>query len=88
MDTEPANSGDTAGLHPLDRWRLARNWSLEALAAALEIGTPTVSRYINGRRMPGPEVMQRIFKLTEGEVEPNHFYRLPKGAGNGEEPSG
>lgn len=74
---------ETAGHHPLDRWRLARSWSLDALAAALEVNVATVSRYINGRRMPGPEVMQRIFALTEGEIQPNDFYKLPKGAGNG-----
>lgn len=83
MDTE------TAGLHPLDRWRLARNWSLEALAATLEVSTATVSRYINRRRTPEPEVMDKIFRLTGGQVAPNDFYELPDlGAAPDGEPRG
>lgn len=80
---ETPEAMDTAGQHPLDSWRLARGWTLEALAATLEVSTAAVSRYINGRRRPDPAVMQRIFALTEGAVAPNDFYRLPKNA-NGE----
>lgn len=71
MDTQ------TAGLHPLDRWRRDRDWTLESLAAALEVNVATVSRYISGRRKPEDAVMARIFAVTEGAVQPNDFYRLP-----------
>ena len=28
--------------------------------------------------IPGPELMERIFRLTNGEVEPNDFYDVPR----------
>ena len=74
---------DTAS-HPLEAWRKARGLTKEQLGAALGCDGATVSRYISRRRLPTPEIMRRIFAVTEGAVQPNHFYQLPKEGANGE----
>jgi transcriptional regulator with XRE-family HTH domain len=63
--------------HPLDLWRQRRKLNKEELGAALGVDGATVSRYISGRRLPGPAIMVKIYVLTGGEIEPNHFYELP-----------
>lgn len=35
---------------------------------------PTVSRYVNGERIPEPEMMALIVEATKGQVTPNDFY--------------
>ncbi len=35
----------------------------------------TIHRYVNGERMPSPEMMRKIYDATNGEVTPNDFYQ-------------
>jgi DNA-binding transcriptional regulator YiaG len=37
-----------------------------------------VRKWIKRDRLPGPESMKAIFKVTKGAVQPNDFYDLPK----------
>ncbi|MDH3913879.1 MAG: helix-turn-helix transcriptional regulator [Rhodospirillales bacterium] len=69
-----------AAPHPLDAWRRAKGLTKEQLGAALGCDGATVSRYISGRRLPAPKIMQRIFEVTAGQVQPNDFYALPPDA--------
>lgn len=47
-------------------------------AADIGVSLQAVDRYRHGQRIPRPEVMVRIYSVTEGEVCPNDFYNLPK----------
>ena len=48
------------------------------LAEACGCSRSYVGRVIAGERVPGPELMGRFYLATNGEVEPNDFYDLPK----------
>ena len=37
-----------------------------------------ISKWCQGHRIPRQEEMQTIYEITEGKVEPNDFYILPK----------
>ena len=55
--------------------------SVPALQKKLGIRTvDSVYKYLRGDHIPSPEVMARIFKATNGAVQPNDFYDLPKPA--------
>ena len=41
---------------------------------------PTIYRYVNGERIPEPDIMQEIYSATRGEVSPNDFYDLQRRA--------
>ncbi|MFC3227362.1 helix-turn-helix domain-containing protein [Marinibaculum pumilum] len=43
-------------------------------ARRIGVKHPTVSRYLDGQRIPRPEQMQRIHEVTNGEVGPADFY--------------
>lgn len=45
----------------------------EALAARLDVDRSTISRIRRGKRMPSPEMMQRIRQATSGAVTANDF---------------
>lgn len=43
-----------------------------------EIGlsaSASVYRYLCGKRIPRPEIMERIRQATNGEVQPNDFFK-------------
>ena len=44
-----------------------------AFAAALGVSAMGVRHWVNGRRTPRPEQMQKIFSATDGAVTPNDF---------------
>ena len=46
------------------------------MARLLGISQPTVSRYLNGLRMPKPRNMAKIVAVTGGLVRPDDFYGL------------
>lgn len=58
-------------------WRRNQGMTQEQLAAALDCIVTTVARYEAGRRRPDEDTMIKIFRLTDGEVQPNDFYELP-----------
>jgi len=44
------------------------------MAKRLGVNHASVIRYRDGSRRPDPDVMQRIFEETGGQVAPNDFY--------------
>lgn len=64
-------------MHPRE-WRERKGWTLERMGAELSIDLTTVHRYEVGIRRPTPEIMERYFLLTGGDVQPNDFYPLPR----------
>ena len=38
----------------------------------------SIARYARNERIPNRQTMSAIYKLTEGDVEPNDFYKLPR----------
>lgn len=48
----------------------------EDFAAQIGVSQGTLSRYINGSRIPTPQVFASIYKKTDGQVSPNDFYDL------------
>ena len=51
--------------------------SYGAFATRIGVGRSSVYRYAAGVRVPEPDVMIRIYLVTNGAVEPNSFYDLP-----------
>ncbi|GAA0749625.1 helix-turn-helix domain-containing protein [Sphingomonas trueperi] len=65
-------------MHPRE-WREGKGWTLERMAEELELADRSaVHRYETGVRRPAPDVLERYFLLTGGEVQPNDFYPLPR----------
>lgn len=64
----------------LAEWRKQNGMSQVDLAEAIGCTQPYVSQIERAQRpvMPSPPVMERIFVVTEGAVEPNDFYDLPR----------
>jgi len=52
--------------------------SNEVLAEKLGVSPVTVHRYRKKKRVPEPEIMQRIYEITGGKVTPNDFHHLPQ----------
>jgi len=48
--------------------------------AAKEVGTVRQmwSDWERGRRRPGEEFMQEVYRVTDGLITPNDFYDLPE----------
>ncbi|MDP9412680.1 MAG: helix-turn-helix transcriptional regulator [Pseudomonadota bacterium] len=63
--------------HPLRKWRLERNYTLDAAAAGVGTFRGTWYDWEVGRRVPSPAFMVAIYRFTEGAIEPNDFYDLP-----------
>lgn len=61
-------SGDVATLMTLDQWMKEQGLTPEKVG--VEIGTTgeSVRRYRSGSRMPEPEIVERIFVVTNGAV--------------------
>lgn len=61
----------------LAEWRRANRMTQQQVADSLGCILTTIARYESGLRMPEPDMMLRIFTLTDGAVQPNDFYSLP-----------
>lgn len=50
------------------------------VAQAIGVSQPYISQIERTSRpiIPGPDVMEALFKLSEGLVEPNDFYAVPR----------
>lgn len=61
----------------LKAWRIDRGLTQAEFAEAISVRTSAVSRYESGR-VPGPEIVARIYLATGGRVQPGDFYNLPE----------
>ena len=64
----------------LAKWRKLRGMTQAQLGAAIECSQPYVSQMerANDPIVPGGDLMARIYSLTDGQVQPNDFYELPR----------
>ena len=51
-----------------------RGLPIPILADLLGVSVQAVHRYVNGERLPRPDVMVKIAEVTGGAVKPNDFY--------------
>lgn len=58
-------------------YRKQRSLTLAELAGQVGVSEVAMSRYENGHRIPGRDVMARIVAVTDGAVQPNDFYPSP-----------
>ena len=59
--------------HPLRSWRLAKDLSVEQVAALINVDAATVRSYETGRRIPRPQIMVRIEAVTLRGVTASDF---------------
>lgn len=61
-------------------WRKRENRTQEWLATALGCSQPYISQIERAVApiIPGPELLEKIFLVTDGAVEPNDFYDVPR----------
>ena len=53
------------------------NTTAAAFAAGLDVQRATITRYLNGSRLPIPDMMRAIKRATGDMVEPNDWYTEP-----------
>lgn len=58
----------------LDEYLKSTGQSQVQFAQLIGKDQSTVQRYVRGQRIPGPETMVLIAKVTDGTVLPNDFY--------------
>lgn len=51
--------------------------TLTAFAASVGVNASTICRYAKGKRVPPPEMMQKIIHATGGRVTANDFFEVP-----------
>jgi transcriptional regulator with XRE-family HTH domain len=61
----------------LAEWMEANGLTDETLAAALKIDRSTASRFRRAKMLPSSAAIAEIFRLSDGKVEPNSFFRAP-----------
>lgn len=54
-------------------WRIAQGMTAKESAALFQLDIATISQLENQRRYPSFVVMERIYRLSNGAVEPNDF---------------
>ncbi len=67
-----------ARIMKLGEWREAKGWTQLRLADELECTVSTIWRYEQGLRDPDGATKERIFVVSDGAVEPNDFYDVPR----------
>lgn len=63
----------------LGDWLKAKNKNASEFAPLIGVGVSAVTRYVNGDRVPRPEIMVKIFEETGGAVTANDFVIAPGG---------
>jgi transcriptional regulator with XRE-family HTH domain len=58
----------------LDKWIEKTGVRPSDLADELRVSRMALWRYRQGERIPSPEIMRRLMRRTQGEVQPNDFY--------------
>lgn len=71
----------------LGAWLTNEGVTRDAFASRIGVNAASVSRYINGDRVPRRPIMFRIRKETRGEVTANDFLETTEAAAN-EVPAG
>ena len=61
----------------LKSYIIAHEISLSEMARQLQTSPQNVHFWAEGLRIPREDFMRRIFRLTDGLVQPNDFYDLP-----------
>ena len=59
----------------LDEWMLQECLTTQYVAEKLGLTSGAVSNYRHGRRIPQPDVLKAIQKMTRGKVRPISFRR-------------
>lgn len=57
-------------------WLDKENISQQQVAKDLDISQVAVCYYVNGKKIPRPEMMAKIVAYTKGEVTANDFYNV------------
>lgn len=59
----------------LGNWLRENDQTMAAFAARVGVSNASViAKYVNGHRIPKPEIMRRIEIATGGQVTPNDFF--------------
>ncbi len=61
-------------MHVLDKWIIDNSYTRQIFAKKINISTATLSRYLSGDRIPKQNIMEKIFKITNGSISPDNFY--------------
>ncbi len=61
----------------LQAFLMSRAMPAREFSRRIGVSPAAVARYASGKRIPSPDVMQRIIAETEGAVTPNDFYDVP-----------
>ncbi|WP_061780771.1 helix-turn-helix domain-containing protein [Sphingomonas sanguinis] len=61
-------------------WRKKKGLTQGQLADAIDVSQSYISQIERSKNpvVPNPAVMERIYRFTAGEVEPNSFYDMPR----------
>ncbi len=71
-----AREWDAFGMR-LEKWLAENSMTVEAFRKELGVQSVTTTyRYINGDRIPLPDIMHKISEITGGQVTPNDFYGI------------
>lgn len=62
----------------LKQWMKQNKVTPLALSKKIKAAKWTLNRYLGSDRVPAPRIVVAIFKATNGAVQPNDFYKLPK----------
>lgn len=74
---EPELPKKRVGRTPLEQYLIDNDLTMERFGALIGTTHVAVHRYIQKGRVPGPNVMQRIIKATNGRITPNDFFSVP-----------
>ena len=60
----------------LEAYLQGRNLTHDEFAKLIGCEQPTVTRFVNGKRIPSPDLMRRIAEATDGQVTANDFFGI------------
>jgi predicted transcriptional regulator len=50
--------------------------TIEKFSVVADIPYTTICKYVHGKRKPSEAYMNKIYRITNGNVSPNDFYNL------------
>jgi hypothetical protein len=62
----------------LQKWTEVHQLNSRNVANLLGVDRSLAYKWLMGETIPSPENMRAIYRKTDGEVEPNDFYDLPR----------
>lgn len=63
---------------PLQAYLDANEWNYTEAALKFGCADTTIARIIKGNRPPNKDLMLRMIDVSNGELLPNDFYKLPQ----------